>query len=153
MTNDAKKSPKVVPPEAVQDMTLDAALEHLMLDAQLVAHAQSHGRKSFLESEQRSELRAVIGEVGNVMERDGKGVLAMLGVTMSQEQGELQFRALEQCLLVRAGVDGVIEVGDRAVRPSDPFYSDALYREIQRLVLDWAVAVAGDAKTLWSRKD
>jgi hypothetical protein len=147
------KQPAPRPPEAVQDLTLDAALEHLMLDAQIVAHAQRHGRAAFQESEQRAELRAIAKDVGEVFARDGRGLLSMLGLDLEMMDDAIRFSRSGSDLVIRPGVDGLIEVGDHGLRPEDPFFTDDLYREIQGLVIAWALAVVGDQKALWSRKD
>lgn len=149
MANDAKNR---LDPLTFGTPKRSAVLDNLELDAQLVAHAMKHGRKAFMAAELRSEVSGLIDSIGRVLAERGNSSLLMLGVTMERRDGEIWLRCGQEELIIQAGVEGLIEVGDHAVRPRQPFYTDENLAMVQRLIVEWAVAVAGDERALWSRR-
>lgn len=126
------------------ELTLDAAVERMMLEAQIVAHGQAHQRAEFRRSERARELGALIDQIANQIAERSQSALRLIGVLMEHDRGELRFLSHGATLTVRPGPLGRIVIGAEAVLPPETFYTEELYRQVMTRVTRWALSVEGD---------
>jgi len=126
------------------ELTLDAAVERMMLEAQIVAHGQAHQRLEFRRNERERELGTLIDQVASQIAERSQSALRLMGVTVVHGRGELRFLSHGATLTVRPGPLGRIVIGAEAVLPPETFYTEELYRQVLARVTRWALSVEGD---------
>ena len=126
-------------PDRATDLTLDAAIEQMIFDAQFQNSDAAASETVVSQDGQLSESVRAIRELAERFQGTSKAALLVLGVRATFDGDALVLTRGEDRLLIVAASEAMLQVGPQTIAVDTPAHTGkSIFRSVENLVLDWA---------------